>query len=140
MSFVDEAPDGAEAPATLLFVHGNPTWSYHWRRLIGEFRSTHRCVAQDHLGCGLSDKPAESFRLEDRIRHLVQLIDDLDLRRVTLVAQDWGGAIGLGALLRRRERFAGALLMNTGRSGRGSSRGGSASAGHRCSASSRCRG
>lgn len=114
MSYVDEGPLDAAGNSTLLFVHGNPTWSFHWRRLITEFRAAHRCIAVDHLGCGLSEQPPESFRLQDRIDHLGELIDELDLRNITLVAQDWGGAIGLGALLRRRERFSSVLLLNTG--------------------------
>ena len=114
MHYVDEQPPAGDDQRTLLFVHGNPTWSFHWRRLVSEFRGTHRCVAPDHIGCGLSEKPAATLRLEDRIRHVAHLIDELDLRRTTLVAQDWGGAIGLGALLRRRERFDSILLLNTG--------------------------
>ncbi len=99
---------------TLLFVHGNPTWSFHWRRLVAAFEGRYRCVAVDHLGCGLSDKPPQAFRLADHIAHLVSLVDALKLDRVTLVAQDWGGAIGLGALLQRPERFERIVLFNTG--------------------------
>ncbi len=113
MHYIDEHPADQAPAGTLLFVHGNPTWSFHWRSLISRFSGTHRCVAMDHVGCGWSEKPAESFRLEDRIRHLVDLVEELDLQRVTLVAQDWGGAIGLGALLRCSSRFQGVLLMNT---------------------------
>lgn len=113
LHYVDERPAAGE-PGTLLFVHGNPTWSFHWRRLIRSFSSQVRCVAPDHLGCGLSEKPTRTYRLADRIDHLVALIDQLDLQDATLVAQDWGGAIGLGALLRRRERFNGLMLLNTG--------------------------
>ncbi|MEO0531348.1 MAG: alpha/beta fold hydrolase [Planctomycetota bacterium] len=107
--FVDE---GQGPP--ILFVHGNPTWSFHWRQLITDLRATHRCVAIDHLGCGLSDKPQRPYQLAERIDHLGQLIDHLDLRDVTLVAQDWGGAIGLGAMLDRQERLRRILLFNTG--------------------------
>jgi haloalkane dehalogenase len=71
-------------------------------------------VAIDHLGCGLSDKPAADFRLADRIDHLLRLIDELKLQRVTLVAQDWGGAIGLGAMLERQHLLERILLFNTG--------------------------
>lgn len=109
--YVDEGPNDA---APLLFVHGNPTWSFHWRGLIGPLRHTYRCVAIDHLGCGLSDKPPESLRLADHIAHLVDLIEQLDLRGATLIAQDWGGAIGLGAMLRVPDRFSRIVLFNTG--------------------------
>lgn len=113
LHYVDEPGVGDDA-RTLLFVHGNPTWSFHWRRLITELRGEFRCVAPDHLGCGLSDKPSQEFTLQDRIDDLVALIDELDLQRVTLVAQDWGGAIGLGAMLERIDRLEGVLLFNTG--------------------------
>ena len=111
MHYVDE---GNPAQPALLFVHGNPTWSFHWRRLIVALRDRYRCVAPDHLGCGLSDLSPRPLRLADHIDNLVRLIDALDLRRVTLVAQDWGGAIGLGALLKRRQRFDRIALFNTG--------------------------
>lgn len=109
----EDGPEQPEAGA-ILFVHGNPTWSFHWRRLIEALRPTHRCVAIDHLGCGLSDKPQRPHRLDERIADLGRLIDELDLRRVTLVAQDWGGAIGLGAMLDRQDRLERVLLFNTG--------------------------
>jgi haloalkane dehalogenase len=117
LSYVDEGPesviDGA-APHTLLFVHGNPTWSFHWRNLIVAFRAKYRCIAPDHLGCGLSDKPSHVQRLADHVGHLVSLIESADLRRITLMAQDWGGAIGLGALLQMPERLERIVLFNTG--------------------------
>lgn len=109
--YVDQ---GDSRRPTLLFVHGNPTWSFHWRRLITALSDSHRCVAIDHLGCGLSDKPQREHRLAERIADLGRLVDELDLRNVTLVAQDWGGAIGLGAMLDRQERLDRALLFNTG--------------------------
>jgi cis-3-alkyl-4-acyloxetan-2-one decarboxylase len=113
LHYLDEG-DGDDSQHTLLFVHGNPTWSFHWRRLIVALRNGYRCVAPDHLGCGLSDLQPRPLRLADHIDHLLRLIDALDLERVTLVAQDWGGAIGLGALLRRREQFERIVLFNTG--------------------------
>jgi cis-3-alkyl-4-acyloxetan-2-one decarboxylase len=112
MHYLDEGP--ADAERTLLFVHGNPTWSFHWRRLVARFRGDYRCVAMDHLGCGLSDLQPRPLRLADHIANVRQLVKALDLRRVTLVAQDWGGAIGLGALLADRARFERIVLFNTG--------------------------
>ncbi|MCO6045884.1 alpha/beta fold hydrolase [Aeoliella sp. ICT_H6.2] len=109
--YVDEGPHEGRP---LLFVHGNPTWSFHWRGLIGPLHHRYRTVAIDHLGCGLSDKPQQRIRLEDHISHLVGLVEHLDLRDVTLVAQDWGGAIGLGAMLRVPERLSRIVLFNTG--------------------------
>ncbi len=111
MHYVDEGPRGKE---TLLFVHGNPTWSFHWRRLITANSNQFRCVAPDHFGCGLSDLQPRPLRLADYIDNLVSLVEKLNLRRITLVAQDWGGAIGLGTLLRLTDRFERIVLFNTG--------------------------
>jgi haloalkane dehalogenase len=117
MSFVDEPePDSLRSSlhSTLLFVHGNPTWSFHWRALIAPLRSKYRCVAPDNLGCGYSSNPNQLLTLADHVNHLATLIEQLDLRNTTLVAQDWGGAIGLGAMLRMPERFERIVLFNTG--------------------------
>lgn len=109
LHYVDEG-----AGETILFVHGNPTWSFFYRNLILGLRDRYRCVAIDHLGMGLSDKPQTcSYRLEDRIGHLAQLIDNLDLERFHLVVHDWGGAIGIGAALREPERLGCIQIMNT---------------------------
>lgn len=99
----------------LLMVHGNPTWSFYWRGLVEAFSPDYRCIVPDHLGCGFSDKPSEyPYCLETHINNLVELVDHLDLREVTLLGHDWGGAIGLGAALRRRDRFKRFVLLNTG--------------------------
>jgi cis-3-alkyl-4-acyloxetan-2-one decarboxylase len=113
LHYVDEGPP--DAPP-LLFVHGNPTWSYLWRRPIAELSARgHRCVAFDHMGFGRSDKPPQlsAYSLERHIENALALIDALDLSDVTLVAHDWGGPIGLGALLERRDRLRALVLMNT---------------------------
>jgi cis-3-alkyl-4-acyloxetan-2-one decarboxylase len=99
---------------TLLLVHGNPTWSFHWRNLILALRSHCRLIAIDHIGCGLSDKPRDyPYRLSQHIENLGRLIEHLDLRDIALVAHDWGGAIGLGSVLPHRERFSRLVLLNT---------------------------
>jgi haloalkane dehalogenase len=108
------APGSDGEKTTLLFVHGNPTWSFHWRRLISALREKYRCVAPDHIGCGLSEKPQRFLELDDHVRNLLALVDEMKLDRITLVAQDWGGAIGLGALMRLRERVQRIVLFNTG--------------------------
>lgn len=116
MHYLDEGPQAASdnAAPTLLFVHGNPTWSFHWRRLIEALRPSYRCVAPDHMGCGLSEKPSRLLTLDDHINNLCALIGQLRLERVTLVAQDWGGAIGLGAMQQAPERLERIVLFNTG--------------------------
>jgi len=110
LHYVDE---GAGEP--LLFVHGNPTWSFYWRNLILGLRDRYRCVAVDHIGCGLSDKPQQyEYTLQRRIDDLVEVVERLDLRRATLVAHDWGGSVGLGTVQQLKERFGRIVLFNTG--------------------------
>jgi len=110
LHYLDE---GAGEP--LLFVHGNPTWSFYWRNLILGLRDRHRCIAVDHIGCGLSDKPADyNYTLAQRIDDLSQVVERLDLNRITLVAHDWGGAIGLGTVQKMQSRFSRIVLFNTG--------------------------
>ena len=108
--------DEGEGPPVVM-VHGNPTWSFYYRNLIKALRPTHRAIAIDHLGCGLSDKPSAdqySFRLSDRIDDLEFLIESLDLKEpLTLVVHDWGGAIGMGYAVRHPDRIARLVIMNT---------------------------
>lgn len=112
--YIDEGGGDRTSSAPLLFVHGNPTWSFAWRNLIKQISPQHRCIAVDHVGCGLSDKPQHySYTLRQHVDNLVRLIDHLDLERVTLVGHDWGGCIGMGAAARRSDRFARFILMNT---------------------------
>ena len=107
--YIDE---GQGSP--LLFVHGNPTWSFAFRRLIAGLSDQYRCIAVDHIGCGLSDKPLDyEYRLHQHIDNLCQLIEHLDVDHVTLVAHDWGGAIGMGAAIRMAARVSKIVLMNT---------------------------
>lgn len=98
----------------VLFVHGNPTWSFYWRHGIQAVRGDHRAVAIDHLGCGMSDKPQDwPYRLEGHIRNLEALVLHLDLRDITLVVHDWGGAIGFGVATRHPDRFRDFVVTNT---------------------------
>jgi haloalkane dehalogenase len=113
LHYVDEGPH--DAPP-ILFVHGNPTWSYLWRRPIAELsKRGRRCVAFDHMGFGRSDKPPllARYTLAAHVENALALVDELDLRDVTLVAHDWGGPVGLGTMLERRERLRAAVLINT---------------------------
>jgi haloalkane dehalogenase len=100
----------------LLLVHGNPTWSFYWRELVRALRGRYRLVAPDHIGCGLSDRPSTKdypYRLARRVADLGQLIEQLDLKGITLLGHDWGGAIGMGAAVAAPGRFARFVLLNT---------------------------
>ncbi|MDO4585027.1 MAG: alpha/beta fold hydrolase [Planctomycetia bacterium] len=108
--------DEGEGPV-LLMLHGNPTWSFYWRNLVKGLRDRFRVIVPDHIGCGLSEKPGLGeypFTLERRIEDVLALVESLQLREITLVAHDWGGAIGMGAAVAAPERFRQFLLCNTG--------------------------
>ncbi|MBN1591427.1 MAG: alpha/beta fold hydrolase [Pirellulales bacterium] len=101
---------------TLLMVHGNPTWSFYFRDLVLALRDRYRVVVPDHVGMGLSDKPgleSYSFRLAQRCDDLRALVEHLDLHDISLIAHDWGGAIGLGTAVDVPLRFGRFVLMNT---------------------------
>ena len=107
--------DEGTGPA-LLLLHGNPTWSFFWREMIKELRGRYRVVIPDLIGCGLSDKPSPrkyNYRLARRISDIGRLVEHLKIERVTLIAHDWGGPIGLGTAIDMPERFARLVLMNT---------------------------
>ena len=111
--YVDEGPP--DAPP-LLFVHGNPTWSYLWRRQLAELSAAgRRCVAFDHMGFGRSDKPPRmrDYSFDRHIDNALAVIDGLDLRDVTLVVHDWGGPIGIGAMLDRLDRLSALVVLNS---------------------------
>jgi len=98
----------------ILAVHGNPTWSFYWRALIRHYEPRARVVVPDHIGCGRSDKPQDwPYRLEGHIDNLVRLVEALDLKRLTVVVHDWGGAIGLGMAGRLPDRVARLVITNT---------------------------
>jgi cis-3-alkyl-4-acyloxetan-2-one decarboxylase len=98
----------------IVAVHGNPTWSFYYRSLVRAMRATHRVLAVDHIGCGLSDKPeAYPYCLQTHTDTLVEWIEALDLRNIVMVVHDWGGAIGLGAATRCLDRMSGLVVLNT---------------------------
>lgn len=108
--------DEGKSDRVFLCLHGEPTWSFLYRRMIPPFvASGARVVAPDFLGFGRSDKPVEeSFYTFDRHRtFLLQFIERLDLTRITLVVQDWGGLLGLTLPMEMPERFERLLVMNT---------------------------
>lgn len=114
LHYLDEGPQ--DAPITWLCLHGNPAWSYLYRRMLPVFTAAgHRVVAPDLIGFGRSDKPKKaSFHTFDGHRQvLLELVERLDLQRVVLVVQDWGGILGLTLPMALPERFAGLLAMNT---------------------------
>ena len=98
----------------ILMVHGNPNWSFYFRDLVRAFWKSHRVIAPDHIGCGLSDKPQKyPYTLAQHIRNLESLVLAQDLQDITLVVHDWGGPIGLGVAGRHPERFKRLVIMNT---------------------------
>jgi tRNA(adenine34) deaminase len=114
MHYLDEGP--ADAPVTWLCLHGNPAWSYLYRRMIPVFlEAGHRVVAPDLVGFGKSDKPkkegAHAFGWHRRV--LLEFLERLDLRNIVLVVQDWGGLLGLTLPMAAPERYRGLLAMNT---------------------------
>jgi len=114
MAYVDEGPrDGA----TVLLLHGEPSWSYLYRHMIPALvASGHRVLAPDLVGFGRSDKPAdrEDYTYERHVAWLSQWLTTVDLRGVTLFCQDWGGLLGLRLVAAFPERFAGVVVANTG--------------------------
>ena len=99
----------------LLMVHGNPTWSFYYRNLVRDLSGRYRCVAVDHMGCGLSDKPQDyDYSLQQHVKNLSALIEALGLEDITLVVHDWGGPIGLGAALEHSEKITKIVIFNTG--------------------------
>ena len=114
MHYLDEGPRAA--PLTWLCLHGNPAWSYLYRKMLPVFVAAgHRVVAPDMPGFGKSDKPKkDSDHTFDWHRQvLLELVERLDLRQVVLVVQDWGGLLGLTLPLQAPQRYAGLLAMNT---------------------------
>jgi haloalkane dehalogenase len=102
----------------VVFLHGEPTWGFLWRKVMGPLlESGYRCIAPDLPGFGRSDKPTDDgwYSYDRHTQAFTQLLDHLDLGEVTLVVHDWGGPIGLrAATLERPERIACIVAMNTG--------------------------
>jgi pimeloyl-ACP methyl ester carboxylesterase len=113
MHYLDEGPEDGEV---LVFLHGYPTWSFLYRAFLIYYAARgFRCIAVDHIGYGLSDKPANRryHTLRRHVYNLIECIHALDLRDVTLVMQDWGGPFGLGYAVRYPENVKRLVLMNT---------------------------
>jgi tRNA(adenine34) deaminase len=114
LHYLDEGPK--DAPLTWLCLHGNPAWSYLYRKMIPPFLAAGgRVIAPDLIGFGKSDKPKkdEAHRFSWHRDVLLELVERLDLQRVVLVVQDWGGLLGLTLPMAAPERYQGLLVMNT---------------------------
>jgi haloalkane dehalogenase len=111
MHYLDE---GAGDP--VLCLHGEPTWSFLYRKMIPGLAAAARVVAPDYFGFGRSDKPTDVgwYTFDRHCASIVRLVEELDLRRLTLVVQDWGGPIGLRLAVERPERVARLVILNTG--------------------------
>ncbi|MDQ1739441.1 MAG: cis-3-alkyl-4-acyloxetan-2-one decarboxylase / olefin beta-lactone synthetase, partial [Pseudonocardiales bacterium] len=111
---LDSDPAAPPEQPTLLCLHGNPTWSYLWRRMFVAAPPGWRVVAPDQLGMGYSDRPATASRLADRVRELGELTAAMGLTGpVVTVAHDWGGIISLGWALEHRAQVEAVVLTNT---------------------------
>jgi pimeloyl-ACP methyl ester carboxylesterase len=120
MSHLDEGPRDGEV---VVMLHGNPSWSYYWRKLVLGLRDRYRCVVPDHVGMGLSDKPGDDpssepnyrYTLQSRVDDVERLLQHLDITGpVTLAVHDWGGGIGFGWGLKHSQQIRRLVILNTG--------------------------
>jgi haloalkane dehalogenase len=111
MHYLDE---GQGEP--ILLLHGEPTWSFLYRRMIPRLRARFRCVAPDYIGFGRSDKWTDvgAYSIARHLEFVEGFVAALDLRRITVVVQDWGGPLGLFYAIRHPERMARLVILNTG--------------------------
>jgi haloalkane dehalogenase len=110
MHYLDE---GGGDP--VLCLHGEPTWSYLYRKMIPALSAVARVVAPDYFGFGRSDKPTDAtwYTFDRHYESILRLVEELDLRKLTVVVQDWGGPIGLRLAVERPERVDRLVIMNT---------------------------
>jgi haloalkane dehalogenase len=107
--YVDE---GTGPP--ILFCHGNPTWSFLYRKVITALRGSFRCIAVDYLGFGLSERPeGYGYTIEEHARCVGELVDHLQLDQLVTMGQDWGGPVSLAVAAARPERVRGVVLGDT---------------------------
>lgn len=124
MSYLDEGPRDGEV---VLMLHGNPSWSYYWRKLVSELANPasgkrYRCIVPDHIGMGLSDKPDDAagavprydYTLQSRVDDVAALLGHLDITGpLTLAVHDWGGMIGFGWALTHAAQVRRLVITNT---------------------------
>lgn len=109
MHYVDEG-DGEP----IVFVHGNPGFSFEFRNIIKEMSKTHRCIAPDHIGFGFSDKPADwDYLPASHAKNFEAFLDSLKLDSITLVVNDWGGPIGLSYAIKHPEKIKRLIILNS---------------------------
>ena len=109
MHYVDEGEGDI-----ILFVHGTPAWSFLYREHIAELSKNYRCIAIDHIGFGLSEKP-EAFdeKPESHSFNLTEFIEKLDLKKITIAVHDFGGPIGLSSAIQVHDRIKQVVMFNT---------------------------
>ena len=101
----------------VVFFHGEPTWSFLWRKVIPPVRDAgYRCIAPDYAGFGRSDKPTDVgwYTYDRHVELMAALLEELDLRDATAVVHDWGGPIGLRLAVEHPDRFSRIVIMETG--------------------------
>ena len=113
MHYLDE---GGGTGDPILLLHGEPTWSFLYRKMIPPLARAGRCIAPDYFGFGRSDKPTDSgwYSYDRHVDSIARLVAELDLQRITLVVQDWGGPVGFRLAVEQPERIARLVVMNTG--------------------------
>jgi len=125
MSYLDEGPPAVDgvAPEIVVMLHGNPSWSYYWRKLVLGLRDRYRCIVPDHVGMGLSDKPGDgpaatphyTYTLQSRVDDVAALLRHLGISGpVTLAVHDWGGGIGFGWGVTHSAQIQRLVILNTG--------------------------
>ena len=111
LNYVDE---GEKDAPVVVFVHGNPTWSFIWRHAIKALSKTHRCIAVDHIGCGFSDRPQRyDYTLTQHASNLTALLMHLGVEKYFMVMHDWGGMIGMKVATDNPSALVGFSAMNT---------------------------
>ncbi len=129
MSYLDEGPATVDGHASevVVMLHGNPSWSFYWRRLVSELADpasgkAYRCIVPDHIGMGLSDRPDDApgasprydYTLQSRVDDVTALLEHLDISGpVTLAVHDWGGMIGFGWALSHVAQVKRLVILNT---------------------------
>ncbi len=115
LHYLDEGDNQAEP---VVMLHGNPSWSFYYRKLVTGLKDHYRCIVPDHIGMGLSDKPSENeydFLFTQRTRDLSDLLQQLEVNNnITLVVHDWGGMIGMLYASQHPKRIKRLIILNTG--------------------------